>query len=237
MRLIANISSKGGSGKTTLSELLAAQAAASGKSTLLLDLDPQQTAVAWFRRRKQETPGSLVVQAASATNINDVLAAAKGRKVELVVVDTPPTSSIESIAATKAADLVIVTVQPYLPDIETLPETFSVRGLDDKPAFVVFNRVPGGKQGQTILEQAARLVTRIGYEVARDDSGLIYVQDRLEYPKALPAGMTGAETHPPPKPAGAEIVRLYDWTARLLAKPRRRGGTSDPVADALRGKP
>jgi chromosome partitioning protein len=50
MRTIAMISQKGGAGKTTISLNLAIAAVVAGKSVVVIDLDPQQSAARGPRR-------------------------------------------------------------------------------------------------------------------------------------------------------------------------------------------
>ena len=51
MKTILVASSKGGVGKTTIATHLAAQAALSGKRTVLVDSDPQRSSTRWAERR------------------------------------------------------------------------------------------------------------------------------------------------------------------------------------------
>ncbi len=55
MRVISFVTQKGGSGKTTLAFCCAVAAQEKGKRTLILDMDPQGTATAWFKDRINET--------------------------------------------------------------------------------------------------------------------------------------------------------------------------------------
>jgi hypothetical protein len=56
VKKIALIAQKGGVGKTTLAVNLAVSMQASGFKTTLFDLDPQESAVIWADRRKNEFP-------------------------------------------------------------------------------------------------------------------------------------------------------------------------------------
>jgi len=56
VKTIALISQKGGSGKTTISLNLAIAASLKGKSVVVIDLDPQQSAARWSRLRLAEAP-------------------------------------------------------------------------------------------------------------------------------------------------------------------------------------
>ena len=52
MQVIAIVSQKGGVGKSTLAVHLAAEANSQGQRVLLLDLDPQGSAMEWASRRE-----------------------------------------------------------------------------------------------------------------------------------------------------------------------------------------
>jgi len=56
MKVIGLLSRKGGVGKTTLAVHLAVLAQQGGQRTLLIDLDPQGSAAAWWRAREAVTP-------------------------------------------------------------------------------------------------------------------------------------------------------------------------------------
>ena len=56
MRTITFVTQKGGSGKTTLATNCAVAAERSGLKTLVLDLDPQGSAEAWYQDREDERP-------------------------------------------------------------------------------------------------------------------------------------------------------------------------------------
>jgi chromosome partitioning protein len=56
MTIIAIVSQKGGSGKTTLSVNLAAAAEAAGAIALIIDTDPQATASQWGAWRADKAP-------------------------------------------------------------------------------------------------------------------------------------------------------------------------------------
>ncbi len=62
MRVISFVTQKGGSGKTTLAFCCAVAAQEKGKRALLLDMDPQGTATAWFKDRESETPALATIK-------------------------------------------------------------------------------------------------------------------------------------------------------------------------------
>ncbi len=101
MSVVSVIHTKGGVGKTTSSVFLAAVAAQRGLSVVLVDADPQGSAIEW---------------AADAAAAGDELpfpvvpatAPLRVPSADLVIIDTPPGSVGAIQAAIKAADLILV---------------------------------------------------------------------------------------------------------------------------------
>lgn len=107
-------SSKGGSGKSTLGAQLAGYFALAGKRTVLLDADPQHSALRWAERR-----------AAHGQDLTAIDGTRKGWRKRLpadcqrLVIDTPAGSSPESLAAfMETADALLVPVLPARIDLE-----------------------------------------------------------------------------------------------------------------------
>ena len=101
--LIAN--PKGGSGKSTLATNLAGYFAVRGKQVLLQDLDRQQSSASWLARRPADVPKIY----ANSKHVE---------KLDWVITDSPAGLRDEKLAdAVKAADCVIVPVQPSAFDI------------------------------------------------------------------------------------------------------------------------
>ena len=63
MNVIAFLSQKGGSGKTTLSVHTAVAAEATGERVCVIDADPQESATAWASAREAGTPIVATAQA------------------------------------------------------------------------------------------------------------------------------------------------------------------------------
>ncbi|HEX2237852.1 MAG TPA: ParA family protein, partial [Gammaproteobacteria bacterium] len=74
MRVVTLLSQKGGTGKTTIALHLAVAAELDGKSTAVIDLDPQQSAALWGDTRASETP---VVVSAQPARLQQVLDTAR----------------------------------------------------------------------------------------------------------------------------------------------------------------
>jgi len=101
MRTIALSCNKGGVGKTSIAKHIATAAAASGLNVMLLDMDTQQNATNWGRRRsqRQSSPALPVVRFVTENDLPDALERASAAGCDLVVIDTPPGRSAEAPAA------------------------------------------------------------------------------------------------------------------------------------------
>lgn len=98
--LVAN--PKGGSGKTTLATNLAGYLAARGHQVVLADLDRQQSAAGWLKRRPPHLP-----------TIHGAQGRKGGGKPEWMVIDSPAGLHGDKLStAIKLAERIIVPVQP-----------------------------------------------------------------------------------------------------------------------------
>jgi chromosome partitioning protein len=86
MRVLSFVTQKGGAGKTTLAIGCAVAADQAGHKTLILDMDPQGTAEAWYQDREAETPKLACVTAA---DLPKALDGARAEGFDYVLIDTP----------------------------------------------------------------------------------------------------------------------------------------------------
>lgn len=110
--IVALLNQKGGVGKTTLALHLAGEWARQGRRTLLIDADPQGSALDWSQQRSQEDLPRLfgVVGLARDTLHREAPALASG--VDHIVIDGPPRVAGLMRSALLAADLAVIPVQP-----------------------------------------------------------------------------------------------------------------------------
>ena len=146
MKTIAIISQKGGAGKTTIGIHLAVAAEKRGINTALFDLDPQASASSWSDKRNHPSPA---VVSAQAARLPGLLEQAAAQSAELVIIDSAPNADAASLAAARAADLILIPCRPAAFDLNAIGTTLNLAALAGKPAYVVLNAVPPqGKVGE-----------------------------------------------------------------------------------------
>jgi chromosome partitioning protein len=207
MQVIAFVTQKGGSGKTTLCLNLAVAGEASGARCLVVDLDPQGTAEAWYQAREAATPRLVRVDAAS---LPKALELARRQGFHHVLLDTPGRDEPAVAAAIRNADFCLVPCRPTPPDMKAQPATVAtIRRLDKPLAFVLSQTPPRGYR----LREAETGLAVLG-PVAP-----VAVVLRSGFQDAHGAGLGITEYEPDGK-AAAEIRALWAWLVRKLEKLR-----------------
>ncbi|NVE93721.1 ParA family partition ATPase [Altererythrobacter lutimaris] len=204
-KVIAIVSQKGGSGKTTLAVHLATRAAQANLESCVIDTDPQATASAWSDWRGDFLP--LVVTSPPA-RLARTIENAKKNGVEFIVIDTPPHADAAAREAIKAADLILVPSRPRAFDLHALEPIADLVAYAKKEAFVVLNSVPSGA---TVLEAEAKEVVKgLGLEICP-----VIFGDRAAFHRSSANGETAAEIEPEGK-AAKEVEKLWKWASRKL---------------------
>lgn len=201
MRVWAAISQKGGAGKTTLAVHLAAEGAARGVRTLLVDLDPQGNADKWGERRGDLPPD---VAAESPASLQKVLAAAREQGYELVILDTAPHANQTALQAAKASDIILVPCRPSQFDLEAIAATLDLCDLAKKPATVVLNAAPIRSR---VVDEAIEAVKGRGGALCP-----VIIRERVAFRHCIPSGNTAGEFEPGCS-AAQEIRQLYDFVS------------------------
>ena len=205
MDILAIIGQKGGNGKTTAAIGLGVAGEQAGRQSAVIDLDPQATATKWSDRRSQEAPAVVSCQ---VSRLPHVLEAAEKGGVQLAIIDTPGKSTEAAIAAAKAANFVLIPIQPQLFDIETLDSVKDILALaGNPPAAVVVNRA--SVQGKRHIE-TQEAATAQGFTVCP-----VVIFARAAHGDAGNIGQTAAEYDPKGK-AAQEMSALYKYISIAL---------------------
>lgn len=189
MKVIAVLNQKGGSGKTTIATHLARALQLAGADVLLVDSDPQGSARDWATVREDQP--LTVVGIDRPTIDRDVKAI--GRR-DFVVIDGAPQAADLAVSAIKAADFVLIPVQPSPYDIwatadlvELVKQRIEVTDGRLQAAFVVSRAIKGTRIGGEVAEALA------GYELPILESR---ITQRVSYPGTAAAGTTVLESEP-----------------------------------------
>jgi len=115
--IIALLNQKGGVGKTTLATHLAGEYARQGQSVVVIDADPQGSALDWSQRRRQHGLARLFGLIGLPRETLHSEAPEIARKVDCVIIDGPPRVTALARSALLAADVVLIPVQPSPYDV------------------------------------------------------------------------------------------------------------------------
>ncbi|MFL1460990.1 ParA family partition ATPase [Roseococcus sp. DSY-14] len=168
--VIAVAQQKGGAGKSTLAANLAVALAEDAPVTLL-DTDPQQSLARWHAIRVAQGHPPLPFDTPSGWRVGNALDRLR-RADGFVVLDTPPQVEADAARALRAADLVLVPLQPSLPDLWASEATVRIAEAEKRPWRYVLNRVPPqSRVAEVVAEELARrrapvLEARLGNRTA-----------------------------------------------------------------------
>lgn len=208
MKVIAILNQKGGSGKTTIATHLARAWQLAGHDVLLVDSDPQGSARDWAAvRDDQPVP---VVGIDRPTIDRDLKSVAKK---DFVVIDGAPQAADLAVSAIKAANFILIPVQPSPYDIwatsdlvDLVKQRIEMTDGRLKAAFVVSRAIKGTRIGAEITE------TLEGYGLPILDAR---ITQRVSYPTTAASGITVMDAEPQGD-AADEIRALADEIMQKL---------------------
>lgn len=206
-QIIVIAQQKGGVGKTTLTAHLAVALSQRKKRVAVIDIDPQGSLTQWYSLREarfgteytgftfENVPGWR-----ASTMINRLK-----NDHDLILIDNPPHAETEMRNAIRAANLVLVPVQPSPTDIWATERTLEMAHQEGVPAYTVLNRCPNNsKLAKFCSKQLPNLMKHI-------------LGNRVAFANCMLDGRTVTETEPN-GPAAKEIKALTEELMKIMTK-------------------
>jgi chromosome partitioning protein len=197
-KVIAVAQQKGGSGKTMLAAQLAVALAEGGGKVAVLDIDPQGSLTTWgkLRHSAAKAAADVTCAAISGWRLAAELEKLRGSH-DIVLIDTPPVIDSDARRAIRAADLVLIPLNPSPPDLWAAEGTIKLAAEEKRRIALVFNRAPAASRLRKRLEAeiAARRLTLLEAALA----------NRAGYANAFADGLGVTEAGP--ATAAAEELR------------------------------
>lgn len=207
-KVITIAQQKGGAGKTTLTAQIAAALARSGLRVAAVDIDPQGSLAAWHAIRPAEA-APLTLSQVPGWRLGNDLDRLKNDH-DLILIDSPPHAETEAKTAIRAADLVLLPVQPSPMDLWAMKPTQDVARKEKVPTLIVLNRMPPrGRLSEQVMSHLAQQDT----PVATSQLG-----SRVAYASSMMEGLGAVESEPRGS-AAREILALCAEIRSMLALP------------------
>ncbi|WP_435951086.1 ParA family partition ATPase [Psychrobacter sp. DM8] len=211
MKVIAVLNQKGGSGKTTIATHLARGLQLQGHSVLLVDSDQQGSARDW---RAVDEDNPVPVIGLDRPTLDKDLKNVSNK--EFVVIDGSPQATNLALSAIKAADFVLIPVQPSPYDVwatsdlvELVQQRIEMTDGKLKAAFVVSRAIQNtniGKEVAAVLQD---------YNLPVLDARIV---QRVSYPNSASVGKTVFETESAKSNAVTEITQLVNEVKTFFDK-------------------
>jgi chromosome partitioning protein len=205
VKVITLAAQKGGCGKSALAISCASLAVRNSKRVLILDADPQATALQWKHGRNGQPPEVREVPGHTLENTLSEL-----HSFDYVFIDTAGQDHTVVAHAIRNAAFTLIPCRPTMAHVQAMVVTArAARNLTGNFAFVL-TQVP--TRGTRADETAAAL-SEMG-EVAP-----VRISARIAWQDAYAASM-GVSEYEPNGPAARELAALWRWLNARLNRPK-----------------
>lgn len=199
--IIGMLNQKGGVGKTTLSLSIAHRLSDKAK-VLVLDADPQQSAISWSEARNEDSKSPFTVMGLPSKTIHRDIEEIK-KNYDYIIIDGPPrtTDVVRSCIISSNLILIPCTPSPYdiwaSQDIIKLIEEAKIFKSDIEYAFVINRKGVNTAIGR----DAVNILNDMGVSVLKS-----HICHRVAFAEAAAQGKTVLETNP----KGKSSIEIYD---------------------------
>lgn len=185
--IVGSISQKGGVGKSTLSRAIAREAAASGMTVKLADLDNMQgTCVNWQRRRNDLGSAEPMFSVETYQSVKKAIQGGYG--FDLLILDGPARASVGTLEIAREADILVQPLGASFDDID--------------PAVLLFHElVQAGINSEKLVFALCRISTDTEERVMREYLGKTryhvlegHIPEKATYKLAMNVGRSITET-------------------------------------------
>ena len=186
--IISVVNQKGGTGKTTVATNIAACFAGEDKDVLLIDADPQRSALDWRADRPDDKPQVQTI-GLPVRNLHQEIAPFR-KKYDVIVVDGGGRVTATARAAVMIADFVIVPTLASKPDVLSTQDFFKqvieeVTTVKEVQGAILINQV---QNGTVINRDCQEQLESLGYPIFSTALHLYVV-----YKEAIAAGLSVVE--------------------------------------------
>jgi len=203
--IIGMLNQKGGVGKTTLSVSMAHELARKNKpeDVLLVDADPQQSALSWSEVRENKLPFAVIGMAKKSLH-RDLPAI--GKNYKHIIIDGPPRVTELARSCIMAADIIIIPCTPSPYDIWASEETVqlvkeaAVYKEDIKYFFTINRKIANTAIGRDVVDVLNNMEMKVLTS---------HICQRVIFAEAAASGKTVFDLEPESK-ASEEIEELVN---------------------------
>lgn len=219
MIVIAVVNSKGGTGKTTLTSALAVRASRDSKRVAMVDLDPQKSLVAWWRRRGKTDNPTIFEGAETAA---DAVEALEQTGWDWVFLDGPPALLNRVQDMVRSAHFVLVPAKASMLDLLASEGAIEIARTENAPFAVAFNEV---NPRERMIAKGREVLGNLGIPVLNTA-----IARRASHITGMAAGKSAAEVNNGRDTAAAEEIDALWREVKAAATRAARVGARKEAA-------